>query len=1105
MPPSATADHRTGTLFDGVRPDGRRPILWLTGVVIGLLVAATAGIVWHERQQALQLAESTAARRANRLAKDLAQSLAIARRAIDQAEALRARGAHPDSAQDELAQQQALLSALDLPLVIRKSQAQASAPSAALHWQAGLPERGADGPVLPLTWAVQTLPGGDPRVYRADLALDALQRRLEQDRAPPGGGASLFRLDPDGLVTVLARAPFAQREQGLRISGWLAQTLAAGERGVFSTPGVIDGIARRAAFQRLPAPADSLVVAYGFAADDVLATGRDRWMRLGAFAALLALALGWGGWRLDRSQSLLARNAQRLRLALASGQIWEWDLESGVVCLPESLWQGLGYPMPDPQDMRSAFTDMLWPEDRAPLNEALRRHVRDRAPLVTEFRLRDAQGQAHWFSAEGQADWNAQGRAVYMAGTVFETTERHRLEEEQRQILRHLDTVANASASLSWTVDVHQRPDWLNQAWLDFTGRDMASECEAFWLDDVHPQDRERCARVFDEAFEKRKPYSMEYRLLRHDGQYRWLHEQGQPRYDADHRFIGYVGSCLDVTDLREAEATAREHSTMLRQVFDVLQDMLFVVDAQERFIFFEAGTGEGLYRAPQDFLGRPIAEVMPPELVTEFQAAMQMARRQGLQEILYSLPMPDGTHHFTARLAWLPDGERCMFLVRDVTEQQLARQSREHLNDFVLLLFRLATRFINLPLQQMDEAVDAALRDMGEFLHVDRTYLFTYDHPAGTSTNTHEWCSAGVEPQKHLYQNAPIGPLDDWYTLHRSGQKIQVTDTTTLPQGSLRKLLERMSIRSVLTLPLMDAGTCRGFVGLDVVGEAREYGQEEITLLELFAQMLVNMQLRAQAAEQVREMTEQLEQKVKERTQQLNESVQRLQAVNRELESFNYSASHDLRTPLRGIEGFSSLLLEEHAQQLDEQGKEYLRRIQRATLHMSQLVSDLLAYSRLQQMTERIEPVNVKDCVEQVLMPFQDELTARHGQVVVDIPEGLCVRATAQGLSIVLRNLLDNALKFTPAGQVPQIRIDARTEDTQVLLGVADRGMGFDMKHHDRIFDMFQRLHRQDQIPGTGIGLALVHKAVERMGGKIRADSAPGQGARFEISLPRA
>ena len=171
----------------------------------------------------------------------------------------------------------------------------------------------------------------------------------------------------------------------------------------------------------------------------------------------------------------------------------------------------------------------------------------------------------------------------------------------------------------------------------------------------------------------------------------------------------------------------------------------------------------------------------------------------------------------------------------------------------------------------------------------------------------------------------------------------------------------------------------------------------------------------------------------------------------------------------------------------------------------MSQLVSDLLAYSRLPQATEHIEPVDVAATVQAVLQPFRDELSAREGRVTVEVPDGLAVRADPQGLAIVLRNLVDNALKFTPADQAPQVRIAACTDGQQVRLSVTDRGMGFDMRHHDRIFGMFQRLHRQDQIPGTGIGLALVHKAVQRMGGQIRAESAPGQGATFHIELPRA
>lgn len=809
--------------------------------------------------------------------------------------------------------------------------------------------------------------------------------------------------------------------------------------------------------------------------------------------------------QLESEQRALVRSETRFRLAAAHGQVWEWDFGHGFVQPSDEFFVALGYPSPAPDQMGPLFLDLLHPEDRPRLRQALLSFFQGEADYRLEFRARDAQGDYRWFDTRGSGLRDASGRVTYMAGTTFEITDRKVLEEAQRQTLKHLDTVTNASAALAWTVDARQHPDWLNQAWLDFTGRDLISECEAPWLDDVHPQDRERCEKVFNESFAARRAYSMEYRLLRHDGEYRWLHEQGRPRHDADHRFIGYVGSCLDVTELRRAEAAVLERGALLEQVFDVIKDMLFMVDEQERFVFFKAASEDRLLRHPDDFLGQTIGDVLPPHLVAELRPLMGRAQHSGPQELDYSLDLPAGTHHFNARLAWLPGNRQCMFMVRDTTEQQKTHAERERLNGFVLLLFRLASRFINLPLHRMDEAIDTALGDMGVFVGADRVYLFAYDPLAGTATNTHEWCAAGIEPHMSLWQDVPIGNLQDWRQMHQRGEKIVVTDVQTLPGSALRDVLESIGIRGLLTLPLMDGEDCLGFVGLDSVHHARVYGSEEITLLELFAQMLVNLRLRAQAAAQVREMTEQLEHKVEERTQQLHESVQRLQTVNRELESFTYSASHDLRTPLRGIEGFSTLLLDEHADQLDEQGREYLQRIQRATLHMSQLVSDLLAYSRLQQLTEHSEPVALSACVQAVAAPFRDELEARQGQLSALMPDDLCVQASPQGLAIVLRNLIDNALKFTPAHDAPRVRIEARAVGERVRLSVSDQGIGFDMRYHDRIFGMFQRLHRQDQIPGTGIGLALVQKAVERMGGQIRAQSAPGQGARFEMDLPRA
>jgi PAS domain S-box-containing protein len=806
-----------------------------------------------------------------------------------------------------------------------------------------------------------------------------------------------------------------------------------------------------------------------------------------------------------QAEEALARSELRFRLAASRGQVWEWDFDNGDFSPSHEFFVQLGHPVAPKARLDQIFGEIVHPEDLPRLRWQMHRFLKGESGFHAEFRARDASGAWHWFDAQGNGLRDASGRVSYMAGTAFDISDRKALEEAQRQTLKHLETVTDASSALFWTSDVNQGCTWVSQRWLDMLGQTLEQQMGDGWRQNIHPDDLEQCGLIYAEAFDQREPYTTEYRERNAQGEYRWLLEQGTPRYDADNRFIGYIGSCLDITELKQAQATARERGAMLEQVFDVLQDMLFVLDGQERFVFYQSGREDRLYLKPDEFLGKAMSEVMPADLTGRFREAMDLAWTAGMQEIDYQLDLPDGRHHFNARLAWLAGGDQCMFLVRDTTEQQIAQRERERLNEFVLLLFSLANRFINLPVHEADRAINEALGDMGRFVDADRAYLFNYDMEAETASNTHEWCGEGVSPEIDNLQNLPFAMIPDWIGFHRIDQVMHVADVSALEPGNLRELLSAQGIQSLMAIPLSHGDRCLGFVGLDSVRSTHDYGEEETTLLRLFAQMLVNIRLRVEAEEKIRALTEGLEAKVAERTTQLETSVRQLQAVNRELESFTYSASHDLRTPLRGIEGFSALLLEEHATRLDAQGREYLQRIQRATMHMSQLISDLLAYARLEQMTEQVTPVPLESVVRNVLGSVQDTLDERQGQVVIDVPSGLQVAADPRGLTMVLRNLIDNAVKFTPAERPPRVRIQARVQDGLVHIEVADNGMGFDMKHHDRIFGMFQRLHRQDQIPGTGIGLAMVNKAVTRMGGRIRAESAPGEGARFHITLATA
>jgi light-regulated signal transduction histidine kinase (bacteriophytochrome) len=231
-----------------------------------------------------------------------------------------------------------------------------------------------------------------------------------------------------------------------------------------------------------------------------------------------------------------------------------------------------------------------------------------------------------------------------------------------------------------------------------------------------------------------------------------------------------------------------------------------------------------------------------------------------------------------------------------------------------------------------------------------------------------------------------------------------------------------------------------------------------------------------------------------------LRESNEALERSNMELQQFAYVASHDLQTPLRSISGFAQLLKEDYADRLDETADDWIRRIINGTETMRTLVSDLLAFSRVDSQAMPFTDIDLGEVVDEVIELLHASISELGG--TVERSELPTIKGDRSQLMQMLENLIGNALKYH-GDDPPEVRVAAEQAGDMWRISVADNGMGIDPKHHDRIFEIFRRLHAQQDIPGTGIGLAVVRRVVHRHGGDIELESAPGEGTTFTFTIP--
>ena len=309
--------------------------------------------------------------------------------------------------------------------------------------------------------------------------------------------------------------------------------------------------------------------------------------------------------------------------------------------------------------------------------------------------------------------------------------------------------------------------------------------------------------------------------------------------------------------------------------------------------------------------------------------------------------------------------------------------------------------------------------------------------------------------------------------------------------QGSLEPMLDTLGAVRTEQERLLRAGTSRADIEQQRFGWVLVYG----TAFAMLLLALAALSLLAQFGRN-RRLAKQL---VRANQAQASKSAE-LERSNRELEAFSYTVSHDLRAPLRHVDGYARMLQEDAEEQLTPDMRRYLDMISRSSRHMGQLIDDLLAFSRVgRKPLERIT-LDMGEVVRRAL----HEAGADHAQATVDIGALPAVDADPVLMRQAWVNLLSNAIKYSaPRGADARIEVSGERDGDSIRYRIRDNGVGFDMRYADKLFGVFHRLHSQDEFEGTGVGLAIVNQILERHGGRIAADARPGEGATFTIELP--
>ena len=561
-----------------------------------------------------------------------------------------------------------------------------------------------------------------------------------------------------------------------------------------------------------------------------------------------------------------------------------------------------------------------------------------------------------------------------------------------------------------------------------------------------------------------------------------------------------------DMIDARRAANEARDAAmAQLETLVRTAPIGIAFVDRDLRFIRINEALAEINGYTPEEHLGHTIPELFPegwPTIEPYYRRVLDEGVAIKDLEVVGRTPAQPGVDRTWMTSYYPVDGQGRVggvdgvggiggvgIVVREMSAERAATRELERRQHRIENLHRLEASIVRA--ENPGVVVESAMDAVRSLLDCRRTALYRVDLEAGTRTLVN-LVGEGVDASAI----GRVGPLPDVVAQAiRSNEPLMLSDLRPLAEHdpSFAGAIGAGTL-AMLILPLPGPNPLLLIANWQDVHVLRE---DETAVLRETGDILAIAFRQADLFAQVAAHAEELEDRVEERTRQLTE-------INAELDAFSYTMSHDLRAPLRAMQGFASALVEDESDRLSPTGREFAERIVRAGERMEELIGDLLEYSRLSRAAIRPEPIDLDQVAAVALSQVVSTLAGAGADVQLAPSLGRAVGHRAS-LTQAIANLLTNAAKFVPAGTAPRIRLDTVCTGATVRLCVTDNGIGVPAEHAERIFGVFERLHGQESFAGTGIGLAIVRKAAERMGGSAGVSAAPGGGSTFWVELPAA